>query len=557
MIDTIEGAAAAAAAKAPRRRSSSSCASMFRCALLAALIDAWARCVSCSLPPGPGPFTRDCPGLHRVCVGDGSLSVTIGPGGIAHLKAASSKHGWNPPSNYTLLSGGAKTLLRSYGGSPTNCTASDTGIVRDVVAGKIVELTQMWSCSSSTSQCQVTVVDTFISAATSVKLITKVTTSSAAAFTAELVSGLQFSGAGGVSDGTMSGVWLPWGKGCVQNSGSRVGMCLAGGKPWTSPLSPEPLPAVGAPKYYRFGATGEMPGEPKGDDAFILPLVTVLDPSQGVGISLALSPDDPLLELRLTTSSTGASFGRQLLRLGQGRVVHTTAHIYAHSASWRPALQRMTTLFAPYFEPWVDNAEEFEGLGSYSWNQEPYNQTRGRSLGFKTNWDLSGTWMPYDGLFLPYQERWLNLGPINGGLAQYNVTYSKIDDYYQRIQAAGFHSLSYFDIGNWGTRTVFPYKGPKKSCGTRPTGQAAPCPDPDGGNAYLRDELADALLRHGWSLRGSFNKHKMDWVGTTDMDTMVSSFEDLIVEQCVRHNTKLKNFEGIAIDRLDYRCVGR
>jgi hypothetical protein len=30
--------------------------------------------------------------------------------------------------------------------------------------------------------------------------------------------------------------------------------------------------------------------------------------------------------------------------------------------------------------------------------------------------------MPYDGLFLPYVDRgtgsWLNLGPINGGLAQ-------------------------------------------------------------------------------------------------------------------------------------------
>ena len=44
----------------------------------------------------------------------------------------------------------------------------------------------------------------------------------------------------------------------------------------------------------------------------------------------------------------------------------------------------------------------------------------------------------------------------------------------------------------------------------------------------------------------------MDWVGTTDMDTMVPSFEDLIVEQCSRHNTKLSAFEGIAIDRLDY-----
>ena len=54
--------------------------------------------------------------------------------------------------------------------------------------------------------------------------------------------------------------------------------------------------------------------------------------------------------------------------------------------------------------------------------------------------------MPYDGLFLPYQEEWLNLGPINGGLAQYNVTYQMINNYYKRIQEQGFHSLSYFDI---------------------------------------------------------------------------------------------------------------
>ena len=25
---------------------------------------------------------------------------------------------------------------------------------------------------------------------------------------------------------------------------------------------------------------------------------------------------------------------------------------------------------------------------------------------------------PYDGLFLPYQSEWLNLGPINAGLEQ-------------------------------------------------------------------------------------------------------------------------------------------
>ena len=107
--------------------------------------------------------------------------------------------------------------------------------------------------------------------------------------------------------------------------------------------------------------------------------------------------------------------------------------------------------------------------------------------------------MPYDGLFLPYQEEWLNLGPINGGLAQYNVTYPMIDDYYAKIQANGFHSLSYFDIGNWGTRISSNYREPNTTCGARPNGLPAPCPDPGGSSEYLRDYLWDGLLHHSWS----------------------------------------------------------
>lgn len=67
----------------------------------------------------------------------------------------------------------------------------------------------------------------------------------------------------------------------------------------------------------------------------------------------------------------------------------------------------------------------------------------------------------YDGLFLPYQQEWANLGPINQGakkiwplflphhigLDQYNVTDAKMVAYYEAIQKAGFHSLSYFDMG--------------------------------------------------------------------------------------------------------------
>jgi len=322
-------------------------------------------------------------------------------------------------------------------------------------------------------------------------------------------------------------------------------MCFGTGA-WRNGLYPEPL--QGEKAFYRYGTQGRG-----SNDTFSVPIVSVLDHSADAGISLALSPEDPLLEVYINTSSSGVVFQRELLRLGQGREVTFTAHLVGHAGCWRPGLQFLVDEYKPFFAPWAEDAASFEGLGSYSWNQDPYNATRARSIGFKTNWDLSGTWMPYDGLFLPYQDEWLNLGPINGGLAQYNVTYRMIDEYLAQIQRQGFHSLSYFDIGNWGTRITTNYHGPNTTCGVRPNGKPAPCPDPNGSNEYLRDHLSDALLHHGWDVyHGKWMVHKTDWVGCTDMDTQVSSFEDLLVEQLALHVERLPHFEGIAIDRLDY-----
>ena len=69
-------------------------------------------------------------------------------------------------------------------------------------------------------------------------------------------------------------------------------------------------------------------------------------------------------------------------------LIHTPMHpcTYAHQGYCRFLAKE----FAPYFEPWAKNAADFEGLGSYSWNQDPYNVSRANALGFKTNWDLSG-----------------------------------------------------------------------------------------------------------------------------------------------------------------------
>lgn len=370
-------------------------------------------------------------------------------------------------------------------------------------------------------------------------------------------------------------LFTTWTNGCVQNNGVSPASCFSdwnAPKPWDNPLRTTPFSS--APGW-RLGA-GKG-----GTDSISIPIATIIDGTAGskAAFSLALDPTDPLGEVALRRDEYSVGFERSFLRVAPapsapststsssssrssepagGNVLSFSAHIVAHPPSWRSGLHFYTQEWNSYFVPKVGDAHaaEYEGLGSYSWYQGQYNASRSNALGFKTNWDLSGTWMPYDGLFLPYQDKWLNLGPINGGLAQYNVTYAMIDKYYADIQARGFHSLSYFDVGNWGTQTKLPAQNrTPTTCGTIPNlgGRGAPCPTPAGGNQYLQDVLQPALIVHGWeAFRGSWTGYREDWVGTTDMDMGEPVFQDLIAEQATRHLEKLDHFEGIAIDRLDY-----
>ena len=470
---------------------------------------------------------------------------------------------------------GLTTLTRGTMLSPTLCLMPKSQPTSEKIDVGGLAFTREFSCSvPQHGNVSVQVTDRYLPSAHSVSVSTAITAAELSPyFSAGMRTGLSWP----ISGADRMQLWLPWAKGCVQNNGKGPGMCFTAG-PWREALSAEYVPRQ--PEHFRFGGMGNG-----ARDSFTLPIATLLfdvESDSDAGLSLALDPSDSLTELTLHTSPSAIGFERELLRMGGGKgvgdagggvvtgkgslgagapnpppavIVQFTAHLVGHARCYRPGLAFLVSAFPSYFVPPAGDARssEFEGLASYSWNQAPIDAVRARALGFKTNWDLSGTFMPYDGLFLPYQDRWLNLGPINRGLAQYNATYAKIEALYESYQREGFHSLSYFDIGNWGTRTNTRYKGPVQYCGTRPNGKPAPCPDPNGANAYLRDQLWPALLHHGWSVNGGkFMVHHYDWVGTTDMDTMEPIFEDLIVEQAQRHVDRLKKFEGIAIDRLDY-----
>jgi hypothetical protein len=264
-------------------------------------------------------------------------------------------------SQVLTLSGGATVLGRATSSSstvpsPTSCTAHGASTLSAPAT-----IVQQWACESPQGPTvYVTSSDAFISAPTSVRINTTISPATFAAgalattspFTTALSTPITFAAS------TFSSVWTSWGKGCVNNNGATHGMCFAGGL-WSEPFTPESLlPTTSA--RYRYGATVGA------TDSFTLPLVTLLDDDHDVAVSLALNPDDPLLELGLETTANSTRFNRELLRLGH-RPVSFSAHIIGHAACWRPALLWFTRAYPPYFESWAPDAADYEGLGSYRW----------------------------------------------------------------------------------------------------------------------------------------------------------------------------------------------
>jgi SSS family solute:Na+ symporter len=337
-------------------------------------------------------------------------------------------------------------------------------------------------------------------------------------------------------------------------------MCFSKGAwrdPFTSialPVSSPSLTRLGSIQYNadvfsRFGTSV--------DDSFTIPLVTAMRDADDTAFTLLLSPEDLTPELLLRIDGSAVTLARLFQRLDPSAThvqpLQFTMMLRAHAADWRPALKFWADAFPSFVLPHVPDVSQFDGLGGYSWIA-PNNASYAQSVGFKTNWDLSGTFMPYDGLFAPYQSSWLNLGPINAGLPQYNVTYALIEDFYQKVQAAGLNSLSYFDVGNWGVSIDTTRSWPNTTCGVRPGGGAAPCPDPAGSNAFLQHFLTPALLQTGYSVAGGvfFNHTFSDWVGTTLMDPAEPFFQALLIEQLQRRIDLTQSMQGIAIDRFDY-----
>jgi hypothetical protein len=352
--------------------------------------------------------------------------------------------------------------------------------------------------------------------------------------------------------------WCPWGD---PRQGAHAKMeasaqAAAGIVPeapvgdWSDPLVPMPFVDaslwIGAPAFtYDDPGLAFIPYQP---DLLCIPLATVIDTEKDLGLSLALSPADPYLELTLATRETGEIiFGRSNHRIQDKTPLKFGADIVAHEGDWRGGLGWMVQRYPEYFDPAVAGVDELAGTGAYSTLEDAFDAAKMRKMAFRTNWKASYDF-PYPGMFLPPIPTGEYWGRFGGGL----TSIPWIREYCRRMRDQGFFVLNYFNVTEFGVRIVWPPLAPKAVDDADAWKDA---------NEYLNRKLADAILfvpeRTKFDKQRAYKQTKVNgpyytWQGGIILDPGEPVYRDFLLDQARRHIAEFPGSSGICIDRMDW-----
>jgi hypothetical protein len=308
---------------------------------------------------------------------------------------------------------------------------------------------------------------------------------------------------------------------------------------WTDPLCAMPLRNT---KFY-YGAAYYGPAHPdlcitpSRTDLFCIPLATFVEPSDDTGLTVALSPDDKLPELTMTTDEEGALvFSRIYHRISESRPACFALDLVAHEGDWRGAMRWMVGRYPEHFDPPLPRADRMAGCAAYSADQRHFDTSRLHQMAFRSNWKCSEDF-PYQGMFLPIDDdhtqwtRWLREPPVEGKGPK--VSCGMMNDYGRWMHSQGFYVLNYFDVAEFGNYPVWPAP-PRKAARDEDLWKDS--------NDFLYGRLRSALLmRKGHPIGEQ----------TFVLDPGDPAYETFLLEQAQRHLRRLPDTDGLAIDRMD------
>ena len=343
----------------------------------------------------------------------------------------------------------------------------------------------------------------------------------------EIMTSLQFDNSNSMR------VWLPWNK--PNSSG------------WNDPLLLESWSNC----VYN---TGALIDGSVGDTVVAEHSMFVLNKSK-IGISLISDPSNYPHHGKVTTTSLGKIIYQRSNALFRNNLTHSfVMHFSLHGPSIRDSLSQSIGKYKDYWNP-INSKEQsftYDGMGSYTWvNNVPENMTLLNEMNYKVNWDLSGRFFPYMGMYLPpvsSSDTWEN--DPEGTQNHINVTFEFIDKQYLKQKRIGAVPLSYFNIFEYGGNVTYDINQ------TKPTGHGDWKNASDYLKGYLRDSLVtDYTCYAGGACKGGgirMHGAAHSWQGAVVVDPAIDSYNNFLMEQATRKLKHLKQFTGIVIDRSDW-----
>ncbi len=352
-----------------------------------------------------------------------------------------------------------------------------------------------------------------------------------------------------------SRIWAAWGDSRISKKSIPTDGLINGEKTtfeqnWTDPLSPRPFfndtLFYGAP-YFKYEDTkiGFCPFQ---WNLLSIPMFTILESKNDVGMSVVLNPGDDILDLTLNVQSDGTlAFDRLFHRISNKNILKFSFDMINHEADWRGGLRWMSCNYPEYFNPANPRADGMAGTGAYSDSDVDFDVAKMKQMAFSVNWRASFDF-PYMGMFIPpvgNKEEWKRFG---GRI----TSIESMEQYAKKMKSSGFHVLSYFNVTEFGAKMVYPLTKPIIT------------KEPElwkSANDYLALKLNDALLKvpsstHPEALK-FYPKTKQGgayftWEDGLILDCGEPVYKDFLLEQANRHIKLIPSSDGICIDRMDW-----
>lgn len=463
---------------------------------------------------------------------------------------------WEPPLcdklPYEIKAAGIAVKLNQGGGIAELLTGSgmDSWIVsggtsltgmQDKNDAKVTATNGGWTSTHTLTDAKghtAKMTDTFTPEKDNIRWEVAITSADARPWTTDIVCGLNFAAP------ESKRLWSAWGSadgsGTAKTGHAKVsdpyraalnGVAFICGD-WTDPLVTAPF----VKRQWHYGNVAN--GAPTASNFVSLPLFSVLNPSNDTGVTLSLSPENPMIRVKFSFLPTGEmQCTHSCYRLGGGRTLKLTLHLVPHEGSWRGGLRFLTGRYPQFFNPPNPKAHDIGGCGAYSGYAGKIDAVKFKKMAFGFMWKMCDD-CPYFGMFIPpvkdMDEAWTRNGkePTEGKPMGSQTSCRLLNDYAKYMKSNGFYTLNYFDATEFGQDM----KGRKP---VRTKDDPELWKDPA---AFMAYHLSNCVLP----------PVKYSAYQTVVVDPGDPDYLHFMIEQLKRQNQFIPDSDGICIDRMDW-----